>query len=296
MKRIIYPLILIILFTGCMSATKKSEHKENKIVIYTSFYPMYDFAKKIGGNKIELINMLPSGQETHDWEPKPSDIVGLENADMFIYSGVGMEPWVEKVLPTLKTKSLIVLEAAQGLELIDGAANNRDPHVWLSVKNAKQQMENIKNALVAADINNAAFYEENYEAYSKKFDELDEEFRNTLLSMENKMLVVSHKAFGYLCNDYGLEQIGIQGLVPDSEPSPARMAEIIEFVKENNVSVIFFEQSASPKVSEIIAKQTGAKTDMLSTLESLSDTRQSAGEDYLSVMRSNLEAIVRALK
>lgn len=298
MKKVTLLIVIIILMTSCAITNETPHNTENTLTVYTSFYPMYDFAQKIGGDKIELVNMLPSGQETHDWEPAPSDIVGLEQADVFIYSGVGMEHWTEKVLPSLRSKSLLVVEAAQGLELVDdmSGAGNPDPHVWLSIKNAKKQMENIKDALVEADAANSAFYEANYEKYAKQFDELDKEFYDTLISAESKMLVVSHEAFGYLCRDYGLEQIGIEGLVPDSEPSPARMSEIIEFVKRNDVPVIFFEQSASPKVTEIIAKQTGAKTAMLSTLESLNGEQQKAGDDYLSVMRSNLRAIAEALK
>ena len=171
-----------------------------------------------------------------------------------------------------------------------------DPHVWLDPMFAKKEMENIKDALVKADPENQAYYEANYETYAQKFDELDQTYKETLSPLPGKSVVVAHEAFGYLCSAYGLTQMGIEGLTPDSEPDPARMALVIDFVKENQVKTIFFEELVSPKVAETIAKETGAGTEVLNPLEGLTDEQLKNGDDYFSVMEKNLDVLKKALE
>nr|WP_288827250.1 metal ABC transporter substrate-binding protein [uncultured Clostridium sp.] len=306
-----------VLFTAAVSAAllsgcgrKKEADNSGKLSVMASFYPMYDFAVKIGGDKVDVTNMVPAGTEPHDWEPATKDITSLEKADVFVYSGAGMEHWAEDVLKTLKNKNLTVAEASSGITLMKGHEREEgesqeaeseehgefDPHVWLSPVNAKKEMENIKDAFVKADPENEAYYQANYETYAGKFDELDKKFKDTLSPLPNKSVVVAHEAFGYLCNAYGLTQMGIEGLSPDSEPDPARMAEVIDFVKENKVKTIFFEDLVSPKVAETIAKETGAKTEVLNPLEGLTDEQLKDGDDYFSVMEKNLTVLKEALE
>jgi zinc transport system substrate-binding protein len=262
---------------------------------------MYDFTKKIGGDKIKTVNLVPAGTEPHDWEPTSTDIASLEKADILIYNGAGMEHWLDKVSGTLKNDKLTLVEASKGLDLLEGHSEEGeekeeyDPHVWLSPKNAKKQMEAIKNTLVKVDPSNKEYYEKNYEDNAKKFDELDKEFKDTLVTSKNKDIIVAHQAFGYLCKEYGLKQVPIEGLSADSEPDPARMTDIIKFAKEHNVKTIFFEELVSPKVSETIAIAIGAKTAMLNPLEGLSDEELKKGSDYISVMKQNLKVLKEAL-
>ena len=160
----------------------------------------------------------------------------------------------------------------------------------------RKEMENIKNAYVKADPDNKDYYEDNYKTYAVRFDELDQEYKDTLSALPGKSIVVSHEAFGYLCDTYGLTQMGIAGLSPDTEPDPARMAEIIDFVKTNHVKVIFFEELVSPKVAETIAAETGARTRVLNPLEGLSDEELKNGADYFTVMEDNLKQLKAALE
>ncbi|MBE6905526.1 MAG: ABC transporter substrate-binding protein [Ruminococcaceae bacterium] len=293
------------------SSAEETQVQDEKLSVYASFYPMYDFASKIGGDRANVVNMVPAGTEPHDWEPAAADVSGLETASVFIYNGAGMEHWAEDVLESLTNKDLIAVEASKGVALMEGHHEHEgeeaeheeededgkyDPHVWLSPLNAKMEMENIKNAFVQADPDNKDYYEANYTKYAADFDTLDKEFQDTLSTLSKKDIIVSHEAFGYLCAAYGLNQVGIEGLAPDSEPDPARMAEIIEFAKENDVKVIFFEELVSPKVSETIAKATGAETQVLNPLEGLSDEELAAGDDYFTVMRQNLEVLKAALQ
>lgn len=295
------------LLTAC-SSQENPNSADGKLTVCTSFYTMQDFTEKIGGDKIDVISLVPTGTEPHDWEPTPTDIRKLEEADVFVYNGADMEHWVESVLSSLQNENLVVVEASQGISLLEGththeeeeehedhAETSYDPHVWLNPLNAKQEMKTIAAALAQADAENKDYYEDNYEKYAVQLDTLDAKFSSTLTLLPNKDIIVAHEAFAYLCDAYDLNQIGIDGLSPDSEPDAARMAEIIEFAKEHQVKVIFFEELVSPKVAESIAREVNATTDVLNPLEGLSDEQIEAGEDYFSIMEQNLEKLKEAL-
>lgn len=308
MKRIICLLLAIpmLLTIGCNKANENEVNSEDKIKIYTSIYPLYDFATKVGGDKVDVTNLVPAGTEPHDWEVSTSDIVNLEKSDMLIYNGAGIENWTDKIINTLENKDIVYVKTSEGLDIHKASEDNHsddghnhgsyDPHTWLSIKNAKKEMENIKNALVEYDPENADYYEQNYETYAKKFDDLDKKYSDTLGSIENKTIIVAHEAFGYLCSDYNIVQEGIEGLTPDSEPDPARMSEIIKFAKENKVKTIFFEELVSPKVAETIAKEINAETAVLNPLEGLTEEQINNGEDYFTIMEKNLEALYDSMK
>lgn len=298
------------LLTGCGTQPADAAADDGRLRVLTSFYPMYDFACKIGGDCIDVTNMVPSGTEPHDWEPSTNDLKNLEKADVFIYNSADMEPWADDLLVS-RSDTLRVVEASENVELRttdgehehahehEGADHHHgdfDPHVWLDPENAKIEMEAIKDALCAADPDNSTVFQSNYEKYAAELDALDAEFREKLASLPNRTIVVAHEAFGYLCDAYGLTQVGIEGLSPDSEPDPGRMAEVIDFVRDHSISTIFFEELVSPKVAEAIASETGAQAKMLSPLEGLSDEQAAAGADYFSVMHDNLAALMEALK
>ena len=297
------------LLTGCGTQPADTAAGDGRLRVLTSFYPMYDFACKIGGDCIDVTNMVPSGTEPHDWEPSTNDLKNLEKADVFIYNGADMEPWADDLLVS-RSDTLRVVEASENVELrtTDGEHEHAhehedadhhhgdfDPHVWLDPENAKIEMEAIRDALCAADPENSTVFQSNYEKYAAELDALDAEFREKLAPLPNRTIVVTHEAFGYLCDAYGLTQVGIEGLSPDSEPDPGRMAEVIDFVREHSISTIFFEELVSPKVAEAIASETGAQAKMLSPLEGLSDEQAAAGADYFSVMHDNLAALMEAL-
>lgn len=288
-----------------LGALNGCAEEKGGLSVVASFYPMADFAKKIGGDRVEVYTLVPAGAEPHDWEPSPADIVRLEKAQVFVYSGAGMEHWAEDVVSSLGSKSLVVVEAARGIAEDKGHDDDAeaeehdhadgDPHVWLDPQNAKAQMVAIRDALIEVDPGGKALYDANYEKYARELDALDAEFREGLKDLARRDIVVAHAAYGYLCDAYDLHQVAIEGLSPDSEPSPARVAEIIDYARAHDVRVIFFESLVSPKVAESIAAQVGARTDVLSPLEGLTDDEVAAGEDYFSVMRKNLAALKAAL-
>lgn len=303
-------LPIIAMLAACGTNHAAENGGEGKITVYTSFYTMYDFTAKIGGDRVTVTNMVPSGTEPHDWEPSPKTVAGLSMADLFIYNGGGMESWAEKVIQSVKTPNLHIVETSKGLihesaetaGVITGGDGEghsdgaRDPHIWLNPMLAKKQMEAIRDGLIQADPVNSEYYESNFNIYSARLDELDRAYREAVKSFSKKEIVVSHEAFGYLCDAYGLKQLAIEGIAGESEPTPAKMAELIDFVREHDVKVIFFEELASPKTAEAIAMETGVSTAMLNPLEGLGEESIKAGNDYFSVMEENLEALKEALR
>lgn len=298
-------LILTFILVGCGKNENTTNSMINnddskKLKVYATVYPLYDFAKNIGKDKIDVELIIPNGQEPHDFEPDNKDIKNLESADVFIYNGAGLESWSEKVINSLDNKNLLTVMASDGVKLLETKDEenslNEDPHVWLDPKNALIEAENIKNTLVKADEENKDYYEENFKVYSEKLKALDNDYKNTLENTKNKTIVVSHEAFGYLCNAYGLKQIGIEGVNAQSEPDAKTMAKIVEIVKEKNISTIFTEDIIDSKVAATIANEAKIKTEFLNPLESLTEDEISNEDDYISIMNSNLMKLEEALK
>lgn len=342
---IVSVLVFSLMTAGC-SASPFSSARKDQLKVIASIYPMSDFARKIGGDHVSVVQLIPAGFEPHAWEPSTTDMKTFEEADVFIMSGAGMEMWADKVLSSIRNPSLLTIDTSFDVPLIlpgayslDGEEaeadhdeaeaehehdvdedhdpeneteehdhdheneteehdhNNSsfDPHVWLDPANAKIQMKSICEAFCRADPDHEKDYRANYEKYATDLDALDGEYRAALSSIENPYIVVSHEAFGYLCKAYGLRQIPIRGISADAEPDAARMREIIEMTGRYHVRVIFFEALGSPKVAEAIARETGCETKALHPIGGLTQEQIDAGEDYFSIMRSNLEALHYAL-
>lgn len=278
MKKLL-PIIMIL--SLLLSSCGKVEEKSDKPQVYTSFYAMYDFARTIGGDDIELNNIVPTGTEPHDFEPTAADMAQLNKADVFIYNGMGVDEWAEKAADTLP-ESVNVLCAADSV-----SAEGNDPHVWLSLKNAKAQLEAVCGALSEADSQNAANYAARLAEYSAQLDALEKEYENAGLS--GKKLFVTHGAYSYLCEDYGMEQIALEGISGDSDPSPAQMAKIVDEIKADGAKCIFYDPLEGDKMANAVAKEAGIEALELCTFEG-----DSAGRDYLAVMKFNLEQLKKA--
>lgn len=273
--------------------------ESGKLKVAASFYPMYEFARVVGGDRVDLINMVPAGTEPHDWEPAPGHIKALNQADLFIYNGAGFEPWVGKTLKSLDNKALAAVETARGAELIKAEAADADewdPHVWLDPVFAIRQVEAIRDALIKADPAHKDTYEGNAGVYLGKLKALHLEFQSGLSTCKQKQFFTSHEAFSYLAHRYGVLQHPIMGLSPDAEPKPKELATIVEAAKEHKVKYIFFETLVSDKVAKLVAKEIGAGTLVLNPLEGLTDKEIKEGKDYLSVMRENLANLKLAME
>lgn len=288
---------------SAVSSSSSDASSDGKISVVASFYPMADFAQKIGGDKVNVRCLVPAGSEPHDWEPTPEDIQAIDAADLLVYNGAGMESWVDDVISSsgadapqsVCASDGIVLRQVMGDEGDEAGKLITDPHVWNSPKNAEVELRNIANALEAVDPDNKDYYEANYQQVAAECEQLDSDFSQTLSACSKKEIVVSHEAWGYLCDAYGLTEVGIAGLDPEAEPDAQSMAEISDKVRDDGVTTIFYEDLASPKVAQAIASETGASVERLNPLEGLTDDELAQGEDYFSVMRSNLEELRAAL-
>ena len=281
MKKIIFIILTLFIFSGCSHTYEDN----SKPTVYTSFYGMYDFARTIAGEKATIINLLPTGVDAHDWEPGTHDIIGLNKADVFIYSGMGMEHWTEDIIKSLDNKDIVLIEASSGITPISGK-NNTDPHVWLNPQNAIKELSNICEGLCLADKENAEHYLNNFYNIKEKIEALDSDFKTFTALLPEKEIIVTHGAFSYLCDAYGLYQYSIEGISGEGDPSSASVREVIDYMKENNKKAIFYIKSESSELAEVIAAETGARIFQLNPFESDID-----GKSYIDVMKENMNSI-----
>lgn len=307
--------ILSIVMAGCVDS--KAALSPDKINVVASFYPLYDFTKKIGGDHVNVINLVPTGVEPHDWSPKGRDMQNISRAQIFLYLGAGFEGWVDDTLSSLQKDSKVtVVEASKGLPLIEAAeeevqeakgkaeSHNHtatehghvDPHVWLSPLNAKQMALTIKDQLVKIDAAHKADYEANYIKYAAQLDQLHNQYKQALTPLTKKQIVVTHQSFAYLTKEYGLTQKPIMGLSPDAEPTSKGLQDINEFIRTNNVKYIFFEELVSDRLAKTLAKDAKVETMVLNPIEGLTDEQTKAGADYISLMEVNLKNLIKALQ
>lgn len=270
----------------------------DRMSVVASFYPLFEFTQRVGGDRVTVRPLVPAGVESHDYEPTPRDVVALTRARVVVYNGSGFEPWLRRLLPQLPGR-VVRINATEGLptrrETPGGRAGPPDPHVWLDPILAQRQVDLVLAGLVKADPAGRATYESNTAVYKGKLGALHERIAQTLAPCKRKVIVVSHDAFGYFAARYGLTQIAISGLEPSEEPSPARMRELLHLIRRHGVKVIYYETLVSPRVAEAIAREVGARTLVLNPVEGLTVEEQRAGKDYVSIMEDNLRNLMAGL-
>jgi zinc transport system substrate-binding protein len=268
---------------GCVN--KNDSNFDNKLNVYTGLCVIYDFAKMIGGDKINVNNI--SNGDPHEWEPSIKDQSLLQNADIIMYNGY-IETWVDKLKQTSNSKTKYINLTSE-IKIIDN-----DPHVWLNPILARCELYKITNALIESDPNNKDYFYNNYCIASQKIDELDEEIRSHTNNFAEKKFVVAHGAYRYFCNEYGLKQIAVEGIQENSEPTAEHIKNIINFIKKNRVNYIFYD-GAPTKTLQMLAKETNTKLLELNTCEHLTKKEIDNGFDYFSVMKINLNNLITAL-
>ena len=297
-KKLLATILMLAIITvgGVLAyqATNKSTTEDSsKPIVTATYYPLYDFAKQVGGDRVHVTNMTPAGSEPHDYDPSPQAIITALNSQVFIYNGEQMEPWVDSFLTDYKNTSV---KAGQDITLLEGDdAQSRDPHFWLDPVLAQQIVNNIRDGLSGADPSNEEYYAENAQRYKQELSELDQRFQEGLATCTLDTVISSHGAFSYLAHRYGFEVDSIAGIEPDDEPSPAKMAELTNLVRQKGIKYIFFESLVSPRLAETIANETGADTLLFDPLEGLSQEDQDNGRNYISVQNDNLKNLRTAL-
>lgn len=302
-----------LVLVGCgTSGSDESAVSEDGIKVVTTFYPMYDFAKNVVGDNGEVSVLLDAGQESHGYEPTPQDIAAIADADVFVYNSDEMETWVPSVLESIESSDVIVVEAAGNIalfELEEAAAaeeehsdeegedaHSVDPHVWLDPVYAQEEVDAILAGVLEADEANKESYEANATAFNEKLADLDAAYQTAFETAENRTFVVQHAAFGYIARRYELTEVAVSDVSSDAEPNPAKLAELQQFMIDNQITTVYYSDSASSKTAQTLAEATGASLEVLSPLEGITDEDQEAGKDYLSVMEENLTALKKVIQ
>ena len=313
-----------LLLAGCSALRREPRPAPDggeRIRGVTTIFPPYDFVRQIGGDYVDVVQLLKPGMEAHSYEPSPADIIRIMESDLFLYAGGESDVWVEELLEgsgqapvsrsLLEWVEPLEEETSEGMQVkehhhghaegetdgvhLDGA--EYDEHVWTSPVNAQLLVEKIRDTLAELDPDRAGIYEENAAAYLEKLRLLDEDYRQMVRDAERKTLVFGDRfPFLYLVRTYGLEYYAaFPGCSGETEPSAATVAFLTDKVEEEQIPVVFRLELSNGRVADAIAEAAGAGTDVLHSCHTLTVSEAERGETYLSLMRQNLEALKRAL-
>lgn len=293
------PLFLasVLLLAGCSAPAPQDAD------VLATFYPLAWAAERLAGDNLTVSTLVPAGIEPHDWEPVPEDVARVERAKLIVAQGAGFEPWLAGLVRNLGERAPRVLDTTAEVALVEdeehegepasGEAQREhyDPHTWLDPVLFAQQADRIERALVETFPAEGPTLRANGLALAAELDKLTTEYREGLAECETRVVIANHDAYSYLAARFGFRVVAISGLSPEAEPSPGAVAHAVEVARENNITIVFFEELVSPRVAEVVAKEVGARTRVLSPIESAS-----GGADYLTLMRENLVGLREAMR
>ena len=268
--KVLTALIALFLVTSLISCCigPNDDIESGKISVVVSILPLSEFVENVGGDRVDVKVLVPPGAEVHTFDPPPPQLRDIADAKIFVKNGAGLEIWENKIIET--NREILVVDASEGVKLMemeeyededhsDGYEekqhNGKDPHIWLSPKNAKIMVENICYGLINVDPENSSYYITNRDSYLHELDQLDNNLSESFSGLENKRFIVLHPAWGYFAKDYGLEQIVIE--FEGKEPSIEYITKVIEIAKDNNIKVVFSEPQFNPETAEMIANEIG---------------------------------------
>lgn len=306
--------ILVIIVVSCFLPL--SLRAEDRLNVVTSIFPFQEFAKAVGGERAAVDLLLPPGVEAHSWEPTPTDVLKVRKADIFIYVGAGLEPYVHDILKGAGGEPVVVIDAGQEVKLLDSethphrhgttharehaphhARGRLDPHLWLDFENDMTIIDTIARVFSRKDPSGTSYYAENAAAYKKKLKALDARYKNELKQCKRRIFVFGgHAAFAYLAKRYGLEQISLYGINPDSEPTPKKLAELVKISRHYSIKYIYFEELVSDKLARVMAQEIGAQTLVLNPGVNLTRDQIQAGVTFIDIMERNLENLKKGLE
>jgi zinc transport system substrate-binding protein len=295
-------LVVLLVSAGCRDGA--AMNKSGKIQVITTLFPTYEFARAVGGDKVDVKLLLPPGQEAHTFDPSPQDLVGIGETDMLVYTGKNMEPWVEDVMGNMK-RSARVVDTSADIKLTGGHNcgscahghehnhDSADPHIWLDFGHVQTMVDTIAAALVKRDQANKDFYLKNAATYKSKVAALDARTKAELAKCRHRTIISGgHFAFSYYARRYGLtHQSPYEGFAPDAEPSPQAIATLIDRLKESKINAIFYEEMLKPRVATVIAQETGVKLLLLHAGHNVTKEEMDQGKTFLGIMNENLERL-----
>lgn len=313
---IFFTLIISLILNVTQFESKKNE-KSEKIEIIATLFPQYDFAKKVGGDKVNVTLLLPPGTESHTYEPTPQDIAKINNSNIFIYTGEEMEPWAEKLILGMKN-NIHILDLSTTISLINNKSFEEknfeyedlkqehkdeqhehayDPHIWLNPLYAIKMVESIEKQLCEIDSENTEYYKHNAEQYIKEIKELDMEFEQVVNESSNKKIAFGGAfAYAYFIERYNIEFISAYKTCGENvEPSTTKVKEVIDYINENKIPVIFYKEYSSGNIAKTISEATGAKMLVFNTVHNISNDEIASGASYVSIMKMNLKNLKEAM-
>lgn len=319
-KFLSFALSLLFIFITAFSFSSCSSDKENvkkdssKISVVTTIFPYYDFTRSIAGDKADIKLLLSPGSEPHSYEPSPSDIVAIENCDIFIYNGGESDEWVESVLDSIENKNMKVMRMMDYVDLLyeqnfdhdehnheheehDDHGEEYDEHIWTSIRNAEKLTDAIYDELSSCDFANKEIYAKNRDTYINKLQTLDLKISEIVSNAKRKTVVFGDRfPFLYFVTDYSLEfECAFPGCSSETEPSISTVTHMIDFTRNNQVPVVFYLEFSNGKVAKLISEDTGAKTMRFSSCHNVTKDEFADGASYISLMEQNAKALKEAL-
>lgn len=306
--------VVVICMVYCalfLSSCKKAEVAPVAgMQVVTTLFPLYDFARTIAGDKAQVTMLLPPGVEPHTFEPKPEEMIRIGRAGLFIYTSRYMEPWADKIISGIDSKTLRVINAGEKVNYRavsgkdgddhdhdhDHDRKGMDPHIWLDFSNASLMVDAILDGFVAADPGNSALYRHNAETLKARLAALDLRYRDRFKDCSTrKLLHGGHYTFGYLAARYNLNYHALSGISSDAEPSAERMITLVREIKTSGAAYLFAEELLSPRLTETLAREAGVGVLMLHGAHNVSRDDLSRGVSFFDLMERNLEQLQKGL-
>ena len=306
-KKIALLFLLLLSFLLSCQPAKESNREDQKLRVIATIFPIYDFARNIGGDKIKVTMLLPPGSDAHHYELKPEDIVKVSKTDIFLFTNFEMEQWAYKIINAAeKNTNMLAIETGAGAVLMplneEGEEHKNhiskfDPHIWLDMDNAQKMVDNIAAALIKKDSRNSDYYLKNAHNYKLKLIALDQRYRAELTRCKTKTILhAGHWAFAYLAKKYNLNYIAAYNVSADAEPSPQKMINLVQQVKSQRVAYIYYESMINPRLAQTIARETGAHLLKLNNGHDISKADIKSGETFISLMEKNLTNLKKGLQ
>ena len=288
---------------------------ENKSIIFTTIYPEYDFVTHIVKDKMKVERLIGPGVEIHTYEPSAKDMIKISESDLFIYTGKSMEPWAEDIIDSIKEYDVKIVDTSKNIDMInqeefmknyslldekaeeshEHELNQEDGHIWMNPKNALIMIDTILEEIIKIDSENKEFYEKNALEYKNKILELDEEIEKTLKENNITTLVFGGEfSYSYFCERYGLKVVSCYTACGEhQDPSITRVREVIDYIKENNIKNIYYEELSEGQISQMISEETEAKAKVFNTVHNVTTQEIEENKDYVTIMRDNLNKIIK---
>jgi zinc transport system substrate-binding protein len=303
-RKVLAITLVLVLSISTVSAyvyfTRIANTRPRLLKVVATFYPVYDFATNIGGSKANVSLLVPQTVDVHDFEPTPSSVLLVATADLLIYSGAGLEPWIPEMITAASNLGLVVVDTSKGISLLPVPPafqrQNRtvDPHIWLDPVLAKKQVENIVQGFIQADPADAQYFASNGAAYKSRLDFLNSQIINATSNVATRNFVTFHEAFAYFAKEYNLTQIPILGPF-EEEPTPSDILNVVAAIKQYRLHYVGYESLENPAIVQAIASQTNATLILMDPIEGLTVADSVAGKNYITLMQEDLANIVLAL-